>query len=150
MTKDLNFYYLTLSDFEVYSVNPNDGLEYSSIEFESFTPTLDGIDEGYVVFAKYKTYDSFKTDEHPSYCVIDIYKDKAEAIKNGTIIAELVRDDRWPDPKGKTYGDETAKNADGSEVKYLPFTGWGSSLEEIVIKKVAVKNEYEYTIIRRF
>jgi len=141
-------YYLTLSDFEVYSVNPNDDLEHSSIEFESFNPTLDDLKEGYIVFAKYKTYDSFQTDEHPSYCVIDLYPTKEDAVKNGTIIAEMDADERYR-VKPKAYGDEKPKNADGSEVKYLPFVGWGSSLEEIVVKKVSIKNEYEYTIISR-
>ena len=141
-------YYLTLSDFEVYSVNPNEDSGFSSIEFESFVPTIDDIKDGYIVVAKYRTYDSFKTDDHYSYCVIDIYKTKEHAIKNGTIIAEMDANERYR-IKPKTFSDETPKNADGTEVKYLPFIGWGSNLEEVIVKKIEVKNEYEYTIIPR-
>jgi hypothetical protein len=145
--KKTSFFYLTLDDYEVYSENPNNSNDFR--QFESFVPTIENLMDGYVVFATYKTYDSFSTDEELSYFVLDLYPDKEKAIEAGeNLIKKVNEEDRFS--KEKDNKSAYPKFANNDEIKYIPCIGWGTDFQEIIVKKVEVKQEPDYIIMRRF
>lgn len=150
MTYKSGFYYLTLNTYEVFKENPNtDNSNQES--FESFVPTLDDLSEGYIAFATYETFDSYSTSEELSYFVLDLYPDKESAMKAGEALMEKYRKENV-----SRFNKDPVKNntspmfADGTVIDNIPCLGWGSSLKEVIIKKVDVKLEPDYVVIRPF
>jgi hypothetical protein len=98
--------------------------------YESFTPTLD-IDEGYIVVCEYTTYDSFDSYDEIHYTILDLYPDLESAKTAG----DLAQSGKLPN------------YANGKQMKYLEFTGWGSALERVYLKKVKVQTEPDMIVL---
>lgn len=128
----MSFLYLTLPDFEVLRNTPEG-------EFESFTASDPSIDEGWVVFATYRTYDSF--EEHPDnyYQVLDVYTSREKAIGIATNIQNKFLKHK-PEPL-------IAEMDNGTPIKYMAFEGWGNTLIELTVKRLAIR---DFADIERF
>lgn len=127
--------YATLPDLTVIAEQPK------GLEFESFTPSIDDITEGWVVVAMYTTYDSERSyDSDYRYQVIDLYADRDAAMEAGKRASNV---DRWDDDNAAKHG---ILFADGTPVRRLDFTGWGNSLRTVTVKHVVVK-PYQDTVV---
>ena len=127
--------YLTLPDMDLLSEQPK------NYHFESFTPTDDSVTQGWVVVAVYTQYDSFEHSPEKYYQVIDFYgvRDAAMSAAN-----TLYDNERNYDISKRDVSDRPqAYFADGSVVKNLAFAGWGSSLEEIIIKRCKLQEHQD-------
>lgn len=124
--------YLNTSTYEVTREKPTGS-------YETFTPTVD-VEQGWIVILKYHTYDSFSVSKEAEYEVIDIYSDRAKAIELAEGLVEEFRG--WSQEK-KTH-DREYNN--GKPIKYLPVGGWGSSLDEVIVHRVTVKDNLDTLI----
>lgn len=124
-------YYLDLTGFDLYREKPQDS------DYESFTCTDDSVEEGWVVFAMYTTYDSFSSDDTPRYQVIDFYGDRQAAMTAAKTLYDCERN--WEVSQLPESKQPVAYHADGSPVKYKEFSGWGNSLREIIVKRCNLK-----------
>lgn len=125
-------YYLDLTGFDLYREKPQD------CNYESFNCTDDSVEEGWVVFAIYTTYDSFDRDDTPCYQVIDFYGDRDAAMTAAKVLYDCERD--WDLSHLPESKQPVAFHANGTPVKYKSFSGWGNSLQEIVVKRCKLKD----------
>ena len=121
--KKSNFLYFDTGTERVFRKAPEQN-------YESFTPTKD-LDEGYLVFVRYSTYDS--GGENPGYewSVIDLYPDLETADATARLVAS--RYNRAGEPK----------KADGSKV-YEHWYNWGQSFKDVSVIRVKVEDEKEF------
>lgn len=135
--------YLTLPELELLKEQPTNNHSWRYSNYESFTPSLDNIDSGWLVYATYTTYDSENESNELQYQVFDLYDNREEAIRTATLLYEHERS--WLAEPPKYEG--VPQYADGREIKNIAFSGWGNRLREVICKRMTVQDHPDTVIL---
>lgn len=109
--------------------------------YESFIPTIKGVETGFLVWLEYTTYDSFGSYDEVEICVVDLYEDYDSAAKMATLIREHLNTSRYLRGNERSKDDiekEFFYAAPNSDRKPCLPLGWGNSIKNIYVDYVEV------------
>lgn len=126
--------YFDYEDVIIYKNMPK-----NNYEVESFMPTKEGMNKGFLLWFTYTTYDSFRSYEDLNVCVVDLYETYEDASKMASLIRKFLDTEYYKRTQSKIEN-EFFYAAKTDKTPYLPI-GWGNVVKDIFVDELEVSNK---------